>query len=123
MKIASLGHVVVKVTDLPRAEQFYAGVLGLPVCARYDEDGLEMTFFSLGNHHDFAIMKAPAAEIPEAGPGLHHVAFNIGGSLAAGWLGDRYRRRTLLAGLYLARAIVMTAFLIVPLTATTSWSR
>jgi len=42
--------------------------------------------------------------------------FNIAGSLTAGWLGDRYRRRTLLAGLYLARAVVMTTFLIVPLT-------
>lgn len=42
--------------------------------------------------------------------------FNIGGSFAAGWLGDRYRRRTLLAALYLLRAILMTAFLLVPLT-------
>lgn len=42
--------------------------------------------------------------------------FNIGGSLAAGWLGDRYQRRTLLSVLYLARAIVMTAFLVTPLT-------
>ena len=43
--------------------------------------------------------------------------FNIAGSLGAGWLGDRYRRRSLLAGLYLSRAIVMTCFLLMPLTA------
>ena len=43
--------------------------------------------------------------------------FNIAGSLGAGWLGDRYRRRSLLAGLYLSRAIVMTCFLLIPLTA------
>ena len=42
--------------------------------------------------------------------------FNIAGSLAAGWLGDRYRRRTLLAVLYLLRAVVMTIFLLTPLT-------
>ncbi len=41
--------------------------------------------------------------------------FNIAGSLAAGWMGDRYPRRTLLAALYLARAIVMTAFMLTPL--------
>ncbi|NNE10829.1 MAG: MFS transporter [Ilumatobacter sp.] len=43
--------------------------------------------------------------------------FNVGGSLAAGWLGDRFRRRTLLALLYLSRAVVMTVFLVAPLTA------
>lgn len=42
--------------------------------------------------------------------------FNIAGSLTAGWLGDRYRRRTLLSLLYLLRAIVMIAFLLTPLT-------
>ena len=42
--------------------------------------------------------------------------FNIGGSLVAGWLGDRYSRPKLLVGLYLARAIVMAAFLITPVT-------
>jgi predicted MFS family arabinose efflux permease len=46
--------------------------------------------------------------------------FNIFGSLAAGWLGDRYRRRTLLASLYLARALLMTVFLILPLTTATA---
>lgn len=46
--------------------------------------------------------------------------FNIGGSFAAGWLGDRYRRRTLLSVLYLLRAIVMTAFLVTPLTSGTA---
>ncbi len=46
--------------------------------------------------------------------------FNIAGSLGAGWLGDRYPRRTLLSGLYLARAVVMTVFLLAPLTATSA---
>jgi catechol 2,3-dioxygenase len=83
MKIQSLGHVVLKVTDLDRSEGFYHGLLGLPVVARYDEDGLRMTFFSLGDHHDFAISLVSADETPprESQPGLHHVAFCIGDDL------------------------------------------
>lgn len=79
MKINSLGHVVLRVTDCARAEQFYNGVLGLPICARYAANGMHMTFFSLGNHHDFAVMQVGggAANAPNA-PGLDHVAFNIG---------------------------------------------
>ncbi len=42
--------------------------------------------------------------------------FNIAGSLVFGALGDRMRKRTLLAFLYLARAVLMAAFLLVPLT-------
>ena len=41
MKIKSLGHVVLRVTDRERAERFYGGVLGLPLCARLDESGLK----------------------------------------------------------------------------------
>jgi len=32
MKVQSLGHVVIKVTDLEQSEKFYNGVLGIPVC-------------------------------------------------------------------------------------------
>lgn len=83
MKIQSLGHVVLKVTDLARAEAFYAGLLGIPVCGRYDQDGLRMIFFTLGDHHDLAVAEVPAEERAprETQPGLHHVAFCIGDSL------------------------------------------
>lgn len=83
MKIQSLGHVVLKVADLARSEAFYAGVLGLPVCARFDEQGMKMTFFTLGNHHDLAIMEVsgPATRPAETAVGLHHVAFCIGSGL------------------------------------------
>jgi len=81
MKIKQLGHVVVRVTDLARAEAFYAGVLGLPVVARLDQGGAKMAFFSLGNHHDFAVMEAGPGTATQSGPGLHHVAFKIGDSL------------------------------------------
>jgi catechol 2,3-dioxygenase len=78
MKIQALGHVVLRVTDIERAERFYGEVLGLPICARYDEDGMRMTFFSLGNHHDFAVMLVPGDAATTEGAGLHHVAFKIG---------------------------------------------
>jgi catechol 2,3-dioxygenase len=84
MKIESLGHVVLKVTDLERSEQFYTGLLGMSVCARFDEQGMKMTFFSLGNnHHDLALFQVPAAQAGGGDPpgGLHHVAFCLGNSL------------------------------------------
>ena len=81
MRIESLGHVVIKVRDIERAEAFYGGVLGLPICARSERG--PMTFFSLGNHHDFAVLglgdEAEAA--PRKAAGLAHVAFKIGNSL------------------------------------------
>src|SRR5580704_7244982 len=83
MKIKSLGHVVLGVTDCARAEAFYGGLLGLPVCARFDEGGMKMVFFTLGNHHDFAVMEVSGEGGNKAGSavGLHHVAFKIGDSL------------------------------------------
>ena len=42
-----------------------------------------MTFFSLGNHHDFAIASVgdDAASAPQNSPGLAHVAFKIGNAI------------------------------------------
>jgi len=81
MQIKALGHVVLCVSDLDRAEQFYNGVLGLPVCARMP-GGESMTFFSLGDHHNFAVMKVDGkGGRDDDRPGLHHVAFRIGTTL------------------------------------------
>jgi catechol 2,3-dioxygenase len=84
MNIEALGHVVLRVTDRERAERFYGGVLGLRVCARLDEGGLKMAFFSLGNHHDFAVMEVTGdgSSHSESAVGLHHVAFRIGTTMA-----------------------------------------
>jgi predicted MFS family arabinose efflux permease len=46
--------------------------------------------------------------------------FNILGSLLFGWLGDRYRKKNLLSWLYGLRAVVISGFLIIPLTETTA---
>jgi catechol 2,3-dioxygenase len=71
------------VTDRERAERFYGGLLGLQVCARSDEGGFKTTFFSLGTHHDFAVMEVSGegGRRAETAVGLHHVAFNIGTTL------------------------------------------
>jgi len=81
MKVQSLGHVVIKVRDQQRAEAFYNGLLGIPIAARYAE--LSATFFTLGNHHDFAVVAIgdDAQSPPEKAVGLVHVAFKIGDSV------------------------------------------
>ena len=43
---------------------------------------------------------------------------NIGGTLAAGWAGNRYSKKYLLAGIYTARTIVAAAFILLPITPT-----
>lgn len=83
MNVQQIGHAVLKVRDVKRAEDFYNGVLGLPIAARLQEDGMEMTFFTLGNHHDFAVLgvgsDAPVAD--QNATGLFHVAFKVGDNL------------------------------------------
>jgi catechol 2,3-dioxygenase len=83
MKVLSLGHVVIRVRNQQRAEAFYNGLLGLPIAARFPR--LSMTFFTLGNHHDFAIAAVgdDAPPAPANSPGLVHVAFKIGDTLEA----------------------------------------
>ncbi|MXU66840.1 MFS transporter [Oceanomicrobium pacificus] len=46
-------------------------------------------------------------------------AANIAGTLAAGWLGKRFTKKYLLAGIYFARTIVAAWFIIVPMTPAT----
>jgi catechol 2,3-dioxygenase len=82
MRIQELGHVVVKVRDAQRAEHFYSKTLGIPVAGRTAHP-VPMVFFTLGHHHDLAVM-----ELGKNGPspdrnttGLAHVAFKVGDSL------------------------------------------
>lgn len=46
-------------------------------------------------------------------------AANIGGTLAAGWLGKRFPRKYLLAGIYTGRTIIAALFIMFPITPTT----
>ncbi|MEZ5478403.1 MAG: MFS transporter [Thiolinea sp.] len=42
--------------------------------------------------------------------------FNVGGTLLTGYWGDRYRKPLLLSGIYLARAVIILLFILLPLT-------
>ncbi len=44
---------------------------------------------------------------------------NIAGTLAAGWAGNRYTKKYVLAGIYFARTIVAAAFILTPMTPAT----
>lgn len=44
--------------------------------------------------------------------------FNIAGTITAGWLGKRYTKKYLLAGIYLGRTIAAAVFILLPITPT-----
>lgn len=74
-----VGHVVLKVRDIERAEQFYTKVLGFEVVTRLKRP--RGVFFSLGEqHHDIAVLEVPpdADTVKEKQVGLHHVALQVG---------------------------------------------
>jgi catechol 2,3-dioxygenase-like lactoylglutathione lyase family enzyme len=78
-----LRHVVLKVRDLQRSENFYVGLLGMQVILQISEP--RMAFFACGtegNHYDFALIelgcRAPSPD--DAATGLAHVAFRVGSS-------------------------------------------
>ncbi len=84
MEVQALGHVVLKVRNLQRSEDFYSGILGMRISLRLFDP--PMTFLSLKtteNHHDFALMElGPVAPAPAGdATGLAHVAFKVGSSL------------------------------------------
>jgi catechol-2,3-dioxygenase len=84
VQVQALGHVVLKVRNLQRSEDFYSGTLGMRVISRLSEP--RMTFFALENtenHHDFALMEPGSVAPAPAGDatGLAHVAFKVGSSL------------------------------------------
>ncbi len=74
-----VGHVVLQVKDVERAERFYTEVLGFEVVTRLKRP--RGVFFSLGvQHHDLAVLEVPMDTDPEKAkqPGLHHVALQVG---------------------------------------------
>ena len=82
MQVRELGHAVIKVRNRERSEQFYGEVLGMKLAARHEQ--MPMTFYTLGNHHDLALLEVgedgPETADPKA-PGLYHLAFCIGDTL------------------------------------------
>ena len=81
MKISRLGHVIIKVRDVKRAEDFYNRLLGIPIQARSSSG--KLTFFTLGQHHDFGVMEV-GAEAPTPASdaiGTDHFAFRLEGGM------------------------------------------
>ena len=78
IKPRNLGHLVIRVRDLKRSEEFYTKFLGLEVSGR---GGDSMVFFrsNEGVHHDLAIAKidgeAPGPEQDRVG--LYHFAYEF----------------------------------------------
>jgi catechol 2,3-dioxygenase len=82
MKVQALAHIVMKVRNQGRAENFYNGILGFPIVARNEK--FKMTFFCFGDyHHHFAIIDIgeDAKDSAEDSLGLYHAAFKIGDTL------------------------------------------
>ena len=78
IKPRQLGHLVIRVRDLKRSEEFYTKFMGLEVNGR---GGDSMVFFrsNQGVHHDLAIAKiaddAPGPEQDQVG--LYHFAYEF----------------------------------------------
>ncbi len=76
--VSKVGHLVLRVSDLPRSLAFYE-MLGLREVARRDFGEGQMAFLSTGHaHHDLALVEA---DVPRGGA-LHHFALKVGDSLA-----------------------------------------
>lgn len=82
---------------------------------------LHLGFFTCGVHIAFLVTHLPG-EIALCGLPASVSAvslaliglFNVGGSLAAGWLGQRYRMKYLLAAMYASRAVMIALYLVSP---------
>lgn len=75
-----LGHLVLRVRDLDRAEDFYTRILGLSVMQKYDGHAVFMSA-NAELSHELAIIAAdegaPAAEDREGRPGVAHMAWQM----------------------------------------------
>lgn len=82
---------------------------------------LHAGFFTCGFHIAFLVTHLPT-EIALCGLSDKVSAtalaliglFNVGGSLAVGWLGQRYRMKSLLALMYASRALLIGLYLVLP---------
>ena len=86
---------------------------------------LNLGFFTCGVHVAFLVTHLPGEVAlcglsgTVAGNALALVgAFNIAGSLAAGWLGQRFRLKAILGAMYLSRAVLIALYLASPRDAT-----
>lgn len=82
---------------------------------------LQLGFFTCGVHVAFLVTHLPGevalcglpASVSATALALVG-AFNIAGSLSAGWLGQRYRLKSILAAMYFSRAVLIALYLLSP---------
>jgi catechol 2,3-dioxygenase len=79
VKIAALGHLVLKVKNLARSEAFYCDLLGMQISVR--TPGNTMTFLTLGSHHELALLESSDSEAEGKSLGVDHFAFKLDGGL------------------------------------------
>ena len=81
MKISPtrLGHVVLRVRNINRSEEFYSGILGLEVKGRH-EDKMVFLRSNPDVDHDLALVAiGEEAPVPDANSvGLYHFAYELG---------------------------------------------
>ncbi|HEY1797001.1 MAG TPA: VOC family protein [Stellaceae bacterium] len=78
IKLASIGHVLLRVADEEASKRFYCGVLGFEVAEQDPEHG--GVFMTLGDgFHAIDLTQAPegAAQPEPRGRGLVHIAFKV----------------------------------------------
>ncbi len=87
---------------------------------------LTLGFFVCGFHVTFIATHLPAFLADQnLSPMLGATAlgviglFNIASGVLAGFFSDRFRKKFMLSGLYFARAVVISGFLVIPITETT----
>lgn len=116
--------IFVSRVSTPTAASQGAGAFGAAISAAFGDRSylcLFFGFFVCGFHVAFIGTHLPAY-ITDLGlaaiVGGWSLAliglFNIAGSFLAGWSGQVYSKRNVLAGIYLARALVITVFILTP---------
>jgi catechol-2,3-dioxygenase len=100
MSVRRLNHAVLYVRDVPRAVEFYTGVLGFEVAAEIADRAAFLRAPGTLNDHDlglFALGGQAAGPVPGQ-VGLYHLAWEVGtlGELAG--IGAELQRRGALVG-------------------------
>lgn len=122
---AALLPCVLPMQDRPRAEAAARQSLGMALGEAFSHWGfwlLLLGFFACGFQLAFIASHLTAYVLDKGMSGNQAVAglalialANVAGTYVCGWLGGVRRRKYLLAGLYLARALIMAAFVLLPL--------
>jgi catechol 2,3-dioxygenase-like lactoylglutathione lyase family enzyme len=76
MAVRRLNHAVLRVTDVERARDFWAGALGMEVVTEMPGAAF-LRLPASGNHHDLGLFAGRGAPPAPGGIGLYHLAFEV----------------------------------------------